>query len=86
MTCLRCYDCRWVCEVHRELPWEGPHACGCGAAGERCPVCNKSQEGQPPEPPEGSKSISTIRDGGINPRAPYLPVPGRIWGPITGAW
>lgn len=38
--CARCHGCRWVCEAHRDRPWEGPQACGCGAPGEPCPVCN----------------------------------------------
>jgi len=23
----RCYGCHWVCETHRDRPWEGPRAC-----------------------------------------------------------
>jgi hypothetical protein len=37
------------------LPWEdgGPRACGCGVAGEPCPVCNVPDDGATPELPEG---------------------------------
>jgi hypothetical protein len=38
--CPRCNGCRWVCERQVDLPWEGELACGCGAPGEPCPVCN----------------------------------------------
>jgi hypothetical protein len=29
--CARCKNCRWVREAHPVRPWDGPHACGCGA-------------------------------------------------------
>ncbi len=51
--CPRCDNRRWVSEAHRELPWEGPRACGCGAPGEPCPVCNRVEGDQIPELPEG---------------------------------
>src|ERR1700733_10661673 len=31
-----CEDCGWVCENHPHKPWEGEHACNCGARW--CPV------------------------------------------------
>jgi hypothetical protein len=49
----RCDSCRWVCEVHPERPWLGPSACGCGAAGEPSPVCNRPDADTLPELPEG---------------------------------
>jgi hypothetical protein len=52
MTCARCDGCRWVCEAHPERRWEGVVACGCGAAGMPCEVCNIAE---PPEMPEGFK-------------------------------
>jgi hypothetical protein len=42
IRCTRCDDRRWVCEVHPDRPWDGPTACGCGAAGAPCPDCNPS--------------------------------------------
>lgn len=39
MKCLLCEDTGWVCEHHRDRPWEGPTACGCGGAGSNC-SCN----------------------------------------------
>jgi DNA invertase Pin-like site-specific DNA recombinase len=35
MKCSLCEDCGWVCESHPDRPWEGEHACTCGAAGAR---------------------------------------------------
>jgi hypothetical protein len=37
--CARCDNGRWVCENHPDKPWLGDSACGCGGAGEPCPVC-----------------------------------------------
>jgi hypothetical protein len=51
--CARCDNCRWVCENHPDQPWEGPRACGCGAPGDPCPVCNsRIDEDTEPELPE----------------------------------
>jgi hypothetical protein len=36
-------------------PWEGPNACGCGAAGAPCGRCNNPSDGQPPRMPSGFK-------------------------------
>ena len=32
----------WVCEDHRDRPWQGDRACGCGGAGAPCPACNEA--------------------------------------------
>jgi hypothetical protein len=55
MTCWRCDGCLWVCESHPERPWEGDRACGCGAAGAPCPICNPSDGEKPPRMPSGFK-------------------------------
>lgn len=47
--CPRCDGCRWVCETHRDRPWEGPRACGC--CGAPCPVCNQVDKDAVPEMP-----------------------------------
>jgi hypothetical protein len=47
--CDRCANCRWVCEAHPNRPWDGEHACGCGAPGEPCPECNRA-DGAPDLP------------------------------------
>jgi hypothetical protein len=52
-TCARCRDTYWVCEAHDDRPWDGEHACGCGAAGMPCPACNPSDRDHPPRPPAG---------------------------------
>jgi hypothetical protein len=51
--CARCENCRWVCEAHSDRPWLGAHACGCGAAGAPCPICNATDELTTPNMPEG---------------------------------
>jgi hypothetical protein len=51
--CPRCDNCRWLCENHRDQLWLGVHGCTCGGAGMPCPFCNKSDDGSPPELPEG---------------------------------
>jgi hypothetical protein len=56
----RCDNCRWVCETHPERPWDGPRACGCGAAGAPCPVCNQGDDETAPEPPDGFV-VETVR-------------------------
>jgi hypothetical protein len=35
------------------MAWEGDYACGCGAPGMPCPVCNPSDELTPPDMPPG---------------------------------
>src|SRR5579862_4265431 len=51
--CPRCDNCRWICEAHSDRPWDGPRACGCGAPGDPCPVCNRVEGDQVPEMPDG---------------------------------
>jgi hypothetical protein len=51
-TCSLCDGGGWVCEEHPDQPWQGPHACTCGAADAPCPHCN-SAEDEPPRLPNG---------------------------------
>jgi hypothetical protein len=51
--CVRCANTKWICDMHRGRPWNGPHACGCGAPGEPCPTCNRPGPDGLPELPEG---------------------------------
>ena len=48
--CQNCEDTRWVCENHRNKPWDGssssPNACGCGA-GAPCQECCCGRCGEP---------------------------------------
>jgi len=53
MKCLCCEDTGWVCEVHQDQPWTGPHACTCGGAGMPCPTCNPSSKDDAPRLPRG---------------------------------
>jgi hypothetical protein len=50
--CARCDNGRWVCENHPDRPWLGDRACGCGGAGAPCPVCNRTDPGDPDDLPE----------------------------------
>ena len=56
LKCAICEDCGWVCELHTDTPWEGEHACPCGAAGAPCPACNAVEDGQAPRMPAGFKT------------------------------
>jgi hypothetical protein len=50
--CDRCNDTGWVCESHIARPWEGPNACGCGAAGAPCGRCNRAEGKETPRLPD----------------------------------
>lgn len=52
-ACTCCDGTGWVCEDHPDQPWEGPHACSCGAAGAPCPHCNRPDDGEVPRLPPG---------------------------------
>lgn len=52
-ACKTCDDVGWVCEAHPDLPWDGPRACPCGAAGAPCPHCNVPDAGETPRMPPG---------------------------------
>jgi hypothetical protein len=52
-TCSLCDGGGWVCEEHPDQPWQGPHACTCGAADAPCPHCNSADAGEPPRLPKG---------------------------------
>ena len=54
VKCSLCEDCGWVCESHPNKPWEGEHACTCGAAGAPCPRCNAGDDD--PRMPKGFKT------------------------------
>ena len=52
--CIRCANARWVCEAHPDRPWgDVQGACCCGAPGEPCPTCNRTDGDGIPEMPEG---------------------------------
>jgi hypothetical protein len=53
IVCWQCDGSGWVCESHPERPWEGERACGCGAAGMPCTICNPSDGLTPPRMPAG---------------------------------
>jgi hypothetical protein len=67
MKCSLCEDCGWVCENHPARPWEGEHACTCGAAGAPCPRCNVPEKDEAPRLPEGLQD--RIRQRGLAPLA-----------------
>jgi hypothetical protein len=39
--------------AHDDRPWDGPHACGCGAPGAPCPTCDPADRDHPPRLPAG---------------------------------
>ena len=53
IVCWQCDGSGWVCESHPERPREGGRACGCGAAGMPCAICNPSNGQTPPRMPAG---------------------------------
>jgi hypothetical protein len=62
IKCASCHDTGWVCESHPAMPWDGPAACGCGAAGMPCPDCNPSDRDHPPRLPAGFQRDETLDD------------------------
>jgi hypothetical protein len=62
MTCMLCRDTGWVCEAHEDRPWDGEHACGCGAPGARCPDCNISDADNQPRLPAGFQRDESLDD------------------------
>ena len=54
MKCTVCEDFGWVCEDHRDMPWDRVHARYCSAAGMPCPNCNPSDLVHPPRLPAGT--------------------------------
>src|ERR1700730_298370 len=68
MKCSLCEDCGWVCESHPYRPWEGEHACACGAAGAPCPRCNVPEEDGAPRLPEGFRT--EVRPPADRPKDP----------------
>jgi hypothetical protein len=47
---------RLACETHPGRPWEGDHACACGAAGAPCPWCNLPDKDGAPRLPDGFRT------------------------------
>ena len=62
VTCARCRDTYWVCEAQDDRPWDGAHACGCGAPGMPCPNCNPSDKDHPPRLPVGFQCDDSTGD------------------------
>src|ERR1700676_2765346 len=58
MKCSRCEDTGWVCEAHPDRPWEGEHACTCGAAGGSVSAVQRHDRRRALEP-------SSTRRGGV---------------------
>jgi transcriptional regulator with XRE-family HTH domain len=58
--CLNCQDEMWVCENHRDKPWDKPESeggCSCGA-GMPCAVCNPTDRDN--QPANGKEEIGQI--------------------------
>jgi len=54
--CSLCEGDGWICVLHRERPWSGPGACGCGGAGVPSPRCNAAEGDDLPKMPKGFKA------------------------------
>jgi hypothetical protein len=68
IKCALCGDCGWACERYPERPWDGDHACGCGAAGVPCVRFNPSDRDNPPRPPAGMRIEFDKHAGATNAR------------------
>lgn len=55
MECETCDDTGFVCEAHPNRPFNGPKACGCGAAGMPCILCDS--DGEKPDVSRVLKSV-----------------------------
>ena len=69
VKCRLCEDYGWVCEEHPERPWEGPHACICGAAGAPCAVMLRPMERR--RAFRTASGLSSIRTAGDTEREPH---------------
>ena len=58
MRCENCDGTGFVCEVHINRPWNCPRACGCGAAGMPCIICNG--DGEKPDVSRVLKSVLQV--------------------------
>jgi hypothetical protein len=65
MKCSLCEDAGWVCEIYRDKPWEGPHACQCGAPGAPCTSLQCTNAATRGGCRAASKPRSTRTAGGI---------------------
>lgn len=59
MRCTSCDDTGWICETHPNKPWNGPKACGCGAAGMPCIICNG--DGEKPNMSRVLRSVLVVK-------------------------
>jgi hypothetical protein len=60
MKCVRCDDVGWICENHRDQPWDGDRACKCGSAGAPCPACNAGRDDEL-RLPAGFKAVFNLK-------------------------
>ncbi len=66
IKCTLCHDIGWVCEEHPGRPWAGPKACGCGAAGMPCSLCNVPEDGKVLRMPDGFEIDDDKDDGWLH--------------------
>jgi hypothetical protein len=69
--CPVCRGERWVCENHRDKPWNAS-GCECGA-GAPCPACNQRARGETPSLPPDFETGTLARH-----REWMLPVAGGL--------
>jgi hypothetical protein len=66
IKCTLCQDVGWVCEEHPGRPWAGAKACGCGAAGMPCSLCNAPDDGGAPRMPDGFEIDDDKNEGWLH--------------------
>ena len=60
-ACKNCGGEGWVCENHRDQPWND-YGCLCGA-GAPCPECQPCDDGAEPQMPPGTRIIMDRKHG-----------------------
>ena len=60
--CKNCDSSGWVCEGHKNEPWNDGNQKCCGGAGAPCPVCNVTEPGQFPRMAPGTR-VMFDKDG-----------------------
>jgi hypothetical protein len=68
LKCSPCEGVGWVCALHRDRPWDGPKACGCGVTGVPCPICNAVSGDELPRMPRGFRAMDVSDESFVSQR------------------